>query len=198
MSANTLLSGYSFCDLLAHGREMDQVIARKDGSLLQHSTPELERWLNSLPAALPRLNGFLLAFVLLFFTLTFASDLLVLIAALPDTAPPVTAALYFIPAMLFTFANLSAVFLVSRGKTAGLAWFGRVHQALLCLTAVLLFCSAFAGEKHHVVMSGVSLALMLLCRTLFNRPGFILFVLYARTQRIAILARRLRVESYRE
>lgn len=56
-----------FCDLLAHGREMEQVIARGDNSLLQHSTPELERWFDKPPSELPRQNGFPLAFVLLFF-----------------------------------------------------------------------------------------------------------------------------------
>ena len=41
MRLATLISGWLFCDLLAHGREMEQVIARGDNSLLQHSTPEL-------------------------------------------------------------------------------------------------------------------------------------------------------------
>ncbi|WP_053075965.1 hypothetical protein [Pluralibacter gergoviae] len=67
MSFASIISGYYFCDLLAHGREMDQVIARNDASLLQHSTPELERWFDKPPAELPRQNGFPLAFVLLFF-----------------------------------------------------------------------------------------------------------------------------------
>jgi hypothetical protein len=45
---------------------MEQVIARGDNSLLQHSTPELERWFDKPPSELPRQNGFPLAFVLLF------------------------------------------------------------------------------------------------------------------------------------
>jgi hypothetical protein len=58
MRLTTLISGWFFCDLLAHGREMEQVIARGDNSLLQHSTPELERWFDKPPSELPRQNGF--------------------------------------------------------------------------------------------------------------------------------------------
>ena len=189
MSANTLLSGYSFCDLLAHGREMEQVIARKDGSLLQHSTPELERWFDKPPAELPRQNGFPLAFVLFCFILPFAVDLLLLLAALPALSPSAEAALYFIPAILLTLANLTATYLISRGKTSGLAWYGRVHHALIWLTTFLFLRSALAGETHHAVMGLVALLMLLLCRIILNGRGFILFVLYARTQRITALAR---------
>ena len=189
VSFASIISGYYFCDLLAHGREMDQVIARNDASLLQHSTPELERWFDKPPAELPRQNGFPLAFVLLFFLLPFAADLLVLLAAMPGLTPPEGAALYFIPAILFTFANLTATYLISRGKTAGLAWYGWMHQALTCLTTLLFLRSALAGETHHAVMGLTGLLLLLLCRIVLNGRGFILFVLYARTQRIAALAR---------
>ncbi len=163
---------------------MEQVIARNDGSLLQHSTPELERWFDKPPAELPRQNGFPLAFVLFCFILPFAVDLLLL---LPALSAPAQAALYFIPAILLTLANLTATYLISRGKTSGLAWYGRVHQTLIWLTTFLFLRSALAGETHHAVMGLV--ALLLLCRIILNGRGFILFVLYARTLRITALAR---------
>ena len=59
MRLATLISGWLFCDLLAHGREMEQVIARGDNSLLQHSTPELERWFDNRPLNCPGRTDFL-------------------------------------------------------------------------------------------------------------------------------------------
>jgi hypothetical protein len=97
MRLTTLISGWLFCDLLAHGREMEQVIARGDNSLLQHSTPELERWFDKPPSELPRQNGFPLAFVLLFFLVAFACNLLTLMSMLPKQTPPVKGA-YLLPA----------------------------------------------------------------------------------------------------
>ncbi|EMD1656615.1 hypothetical protein QEG60_005209 [Pluralibacter gergoviae] len=189
MNIQVIISGYYFCDLLAHGREMEPVIARNDASLLQHSTPELERWFDKPPAELPRQNGFPLAFVLLFFIITFALNLLLLLTILDIQSPPVHGALFFIPCLLITVINLTATYLISRGKTAGLAWYGWMHQALTCLTTLLFLRSALAGETHHAVMGLIGLLLLLLCRIVLNGRGFILFVLYARTQRIAALAR---------
>lgn len=57
-----------------------------DNSLLRHSTPELERWFAKPPAELPRQNVFPLAFVLFFFLLAFAGELLTLLALLPADA----------------------------------------------------------------------------------------------------------------
>ena len=168
---------------------MEPVIARNDASLLQHSTPELEHWFDKPPAELPRQNGFPLAFVLLFFIITFALNLLLLLTILDIQSPPVHGALFFIPCLLITVINLTATYLISRGKTAGLAWYGWMHQALTCLTTLLFLRSALAGETHHAVMGLIGLLLLLLCRIVLNGRGFILFVLYARTQRIAALAR---------
>ncbi len=38
-----IILGKPFYDLLQHGREIDRAIARRDGTSLNHSTPELER-----------------------------------------------------------------------------------------------------------------------------------------------------------
>lgn len=195
MGLATLISGRFFCDLLAHGREMEQVIARGDSSLLQHSTPELERWFDKPPAELPRQNGFPLAFVLLFFLVAFACTLLTLMAMLPKQTPPVRALIFFVPAILFIFSNLTATYLIARGKTSGLAWYGLVHGILSVLSAALLLITVLNGQTHHAVIMLVSLLIMLACRTVFNGRGFILFVLYGRTQRIATLSRGMRLKS---
>lgn len=195
MGLATLISGRFFCDLLAHGREMEQVIARGDSSLLQHSTPELERWFDKPPAELPRQNGFPLAFVLLFFLVAFACTLLTLMAMLPKQTPPVRAFIFFVPAILFIFSNLTATYLIARGKTSGLAWYGLVHGILSVLSAALLLITVLNGQTHHAVIMLVSLLIMLACRKVFNGRGFILFVLYGRTQRIATLSRGMRLKS---
>ncbi|XWJ93114.1 hypothetical protein ACRARH_13415 [Phytobacter ursingii] len=195
MRLTTLISGWFFCDLLAHGREMEQVIARGDNSLLQHSTPELERWFDKPPSELPRQNGFPLAFVLLFFLVAFACNLLTLMSMLPRQTPPTRALLFFLPAILFIFSNLTATWLIARGKTSGLAWYGLVHGVLTMLSAVLLAITVLNGQMHHAVIMLVAMLIMLACRYVLNGRGFILFVLYSRTQRIATLSRGMRIRS---
>ena len=195
MRFSTVISGRYFCDLLAHGREMDQVTARGDSSLLQHSTPELERWFDKPPAELPRQSGFPLAFVLLFFLIAYACNWLTLMALLPKQTPPVRAFLFFVPAILFIVSNLTASYLIARGKTSGLVWYGGVHSVLAVLSAILLMVTLLKGETHHTVIMLASLLIMLACRSVFNDRGFILFVLYGRTQRIATLSRRMRLKS---
>lgn len=194
MRFSTVISGRYFCDLLAHGREMDQVIARGDSSLLQHSTPELERWFEKPPAELPRQSGFPLAFVLLFFLIAYACNWLTLMALLPKPTPPVRVFLFFVPAILFIFSNLAASYLIARGKTSGLVWYGGVHSVLAVLSAILLMVTLLKGQTHHTVIMLASLLIMLACRYVFNGRGFILFVLYGRTQRIATLSRRMRLK----
>jgi lysylphosphatidylglycerol synthetase-like protein (DUF2156 family) len=174
---------------------MEQVIARGDNSLLQHSTPELERWFDKPPSELPRQNGFPLAFVLLFFLVAFACNLLTLMSMLPRQTPPTRALLFFLPAILFIFSNLTATWLIARGKTSGLAWYGLVHGVLTVLSAVLLAITVLNGQMHHAVIMLVAMLIMLACRYVLNGRGFILFVLYSRTQRIATLSRGMRIRS---
>ncbi|MGK9173812.1 hypothetical protein KXR87_11360 [Yokenella regensburgei] len=195
MGFATFISGRFFCDLLAHGHEMEEVIARGDNSLLQHSTPGLERWFDKPPAELPRQNGFPLAFALLFLLVAFAGTLLTLMALLPKQSPSVRAFCFFVPAVLFIFSNLTATLLIARGRTSGLAWYGMVHRTLSVLSAALLLVTLLNGQTHHAVIMLASLIALLACRTLFNGRGFILFVLYSRTQRIATLSREMRVKN---
>jgi len=164
MRFSTVISGWYFCDLLAHGREMDQLIARGDNSLVQHSTPELERWFDKPPAELPRQSGFPLAFVLLFFLMAYAGNMLTLLALLPKQTPPVRVFLFFVPGILFIVGNLTASYLIARGKTSGLAWYGLMHGILTVLSAVLLVATLLKGETHHAVIMLAALVIMLACR----------------------------------
>ena len=185
VSLSTLISGYYFCNLLAQGREIEQAIA-PEGAELSSFAGRRGRSLFSLP----RPVGYPLGAVLLLFILTYAAGVLPLLSTI--SAPPlVHAGLYFIPAIPFIFANLRATYLISRGRSAGLAWYGWVHQALFFLSIFTLARSLLAAESRHAAMGLIALLLVLLCRAVLNGRGFISFVLYARTQRIARLSRRL-------
>lgn len=48
-----IILGKPFYDLLQHGREIDRAIARRDGTSLNHSTPELERYFSRPPRTSP-------------------------------------------------------------------------------------------------------------------------------------------------
>lgn len=114
---------------------------------------------------------------------------------LPRQTPPTRALIFFLPAILFIFSNLTATWLIARGKTSGLAWYGLVHGVLTMLSAVLLAITVLNGQMHHAVIMLVAMLIMLACRYVLNGRGFILFVLYSRTQRIATLSRGMRIRS---
>jgi len=70
------LVGRNIAELLQHGREIDQVIARQDKSILARSTTELERYFKQPSGALPRQNGFPVAIVLMLLLVAFTFNLL--------------------------------------------------------------------------------------------------------------------------
>jgi hypothetical protein len=70
-----------------------------------------------------------------------------------------------------------------------------VHGVLTVLSAVLLAITVLNGQMHHAVIMLVAMLIMLACRYVLNGRGFILFVLYSRTQRIATLSRGMRIRS---
>lgn len=67
-----IILGKPFYDLLQHGREIDRAIARRDASLLNHSTPELERYFSRPPGERPRQNPFPVAALFPLFLVAFA------------------------------------------------------------------------------------------------------------------------------
>jgi len=83
MKIRIFLTGMRFWELFQHGKKIEQVIARKDCQLLQHSTIELERYFDKPPQQLPHQNAFSLALTLLLFLLTFALNLLTLLHVIP-------------------------------------------------------------------------------------------------------------------
>ncbi|MBP2169606.1 hypothetical protein J2125_002798 [Erwinia toletana] len=195
MQLLTLIAGSRFFKLLQHGRETEQIIARKDGSLLQHSTIELERYFANPPAQLPRQNAFSLALALLCFLVVFVLNLLMLLHILPDQQPQVRALCFFLPSILFLISILSASYLTSRGYLHGLKLFFALHSLLFTATIVQLMLALLADNSRHAVMMLVALAATLFCRRLINSQSFILFVLWCRSQRISSLARSIRSKS---
>ncbi|MCU5773714.1 hypothetical protein N5923_12890 [Erwiniaceae bacterium BAC15a-03b] len=195
MQLLAFLAGSRFYKLLQHGRETEQIIARNDDSLLQHSTIELERYFDNPPAQLPRQNAFSLALALLCFLVVFVLNLLMLLHILPDQQPQVRALCFFLPSILFLISILSASYQTSRGYLRGLNLFFALHGLLFIATIAQLMLAMLAGDSRHAVMMVVALAAALLCRRLINSQSFILFVLWCRSQRIASLAREIRSEN---
>lgn len=192
MKPNTLITGSRFAELLQHGKETEQIIARNDASLLQHSTLELERYFDMPPAQLPRQNAFALALALLGYLVVFALNLLMLLHWLPAQQPLARALSFFLPSMLFLLTILSASYLISRGLTRGLSVFCWLQTLFSGSTLLLLVVALLAGESGRAMLLLVALAVVLLCRWLLNSQSFIVFVLWCRSQRIATLARAFR------
>ncbi|MDF2779698.1 MAG: hypothetical protein K0S90_3221 [Enterobacteriaceae bacterium] len=70
------VAGSIFYDLLQHGREIESAIARHDASLLNHTTPALERYFSRPPSELPRQNPYTVATLFPLFLVAFALNLL--------------------------------------------------------------------------------------------------------------------------
>ncbi|ARJ43615.1 hypothetical protein B1H58_17250 [Pantoea alhagi] len=193
MQLTHFLSGRYFSDLLQHGREVDITISRKDDSLLRHSTIDMERWFAKSSHEMPKQNGFPLALALLLFLLVFALDMLTMLAMVPSLPYPLHALLFFAPSILFILSNLTATYLIARGKTAGLLWYSGVYHSLALASLLLLFCALVTGDMQNCLLMVIALFLWFGCRYLFNSRAFIAFVLFCRTQRIAALARAMRL-----
>lgn len=189
-----LLAGNIFYDLLQHGREIESAIARRDASLLSHSTPELERYFSRPPRELPRQNAFPIATLFPLFLVAFSFNLLPFLHTLPSLSPPLHALSFFAPSLVMIVALITASVLLARGFIAGLAGF-------LLLFLILLALTVLQGGRHLLAegAGGWSLAIAALallgCRMVFNSRGFVLFAIYCRTQRLAALARKMRQKS---
>lgn len=59
-----LLTGHVSYELLQHGKRIEDAIARHDNDLLNHSTPELERYFSRPLSELPRQNAYPVAILL--------------------------------------------------------------------------------------------------------------------------------------
>lgn len=194
MSFSSWLAGHVFCDLLQHGREIEPAIARKDASLLTHSTPELERYFDKPPAELPRQNAFPVAIVLLLFLVAFVLNLLTVLRLFSALTPPMHALLFFAPSLVMLLSIITASFFLARGYSVGIAGFYYLFTALMVLTvAQLVFNLLIHGGAAVPLL--LAFAALLGCRRVLNGRGFVLFSLYCRTQRIVKVAREVRLRS---
>lgn len=194
MSFVSLLTGRVFQDLLQHGKEIEEAIAHRDIRLLNHSTPELERYFSRPLSELPRQNPYPVAVLLPLFLVAFALNLLPFLSALQGVSPLHHALSFFVPSLTMTGALIVISVLLARGKTSGLLGFRALFIILLITTLVqvLHFLLSHDGGLFPLVIASFAL---LLCRVVMNSSGFVLFTLYCRTQRLAILAREMRLKA---
>ena len=187
------LVGRNFTELLQQGREIDQVIARQDDSIVARSTTELERYFKQPSESLPRQNGFPVALVLMLLLVAFAFNLLTFLHVLPPLTPQIHALSFFVPSIVVLGAILTASYLLARGHTAGVQGLAYVWAVLLISTVLLLSYSVVTGS-HLGLWLLLALAALVGARWLLNGQAFILFAIYCRTQRLASVARQRRMK----
>lgn len=194
MSFVSLLTGRVFQDLLQHGKEIEEAIAHRDPRLFNHSTPELERYFSRPLSELPRQNPYPVAVLLPLFLVAFALNLLPFLSALQGLSPLHHALSFFVPSLTMTGALIVISVLLARGKTSGLLSFMALFIILLIATLIqgLYLLFSHDGGLWPLVIASSAL---LLCRMVMNSRGFVLFTLYCRTQRLARLAREMRLKS---
>ncbi|PAO24428.1 hypothetical protein [Enterobacter roggenkampii] len=190
----SLLTGRVFQDLLQHGKDIEEAIARRDTRLLDNSTPELERYFSRPLSELPRQNPYPVAMLLPLFLVAFALNLLPFLSTLQGLSPLHHALSFFLPSLTMTGALIVISVLLARGKTSGLLGFRALLIILLITTLVQVLHVMLSHDGSlwpHVIASFA----LLLCRVVMNGSGFVLFTLYCRTQRLARLAREMRLKS---
>lgn len=187
------LIGRNLTELLQQGREIDQVIARQDNSVLACSTTELERYFKQPSESLPRQNGFPVALVLMLLLVAFAFNLLTFLHVLPPLTPQIHALGFFVPSIVVLGAILTASYLLARGHTSGVQGLAYVWAVLLISTVLLLIYSVVTGS-HSGLWLLLALAALVGARWLLNGQAFILFAIYCRTQRLASVARQRRMK----
>ncbi|EHN8793337.1 hypothetical protein I4B01_002969 [Enterobacter kobei] len=189
----TFLTGKVFQDLLQHGRELEEAISHHDIHLLNHSTPELERYFSRPLNELPRQNPYPVAVLLPLFLVAFAFNLLPFLHAFPGLSPLHHALSFFLPSLVMIGALIITSILLARGLTSGLAGFLVLFFILLIITVVqaVYLLLAHQGSSWPLVIAFFALVL---CRLVMNGRGFVLFTLYCRTQRLARLARKMRLK----
>ncbi|MBT1713243.1 hypothetical protein KK116_03060 [Enterobacter dykesii] len=194
MSFVSLLTGRVFQDLLQHGKEIEEAIAHRDTRLLNYSTSELERFFSRPLRELPHQNPYPVAVLLPLFLVAFALNLLHFLSALQGLSPLHHALSFFVPSLTMTGALIVISVLLARGKTSGLLGFRSLTIILLITTLVQVLHILLSrdGDLWPLVIASFAL---LFCRLVMNSSGFVLFTLYCRTQRLARLAREMRLKS---
>lgn len=191
MSIVSPIVGPVFYDLLQHGREIDRAIARRDASLLNHSTPGLERYFSRPPGEIPRQNPFPVAALFPLFLVAFAFNLLPFLQTLPPFSAPIRVVSFFVPAFMVVIVLLTSGVLLARGYTLGLKGFLALFLILSASSAAQVLRAMVSAGESLWPLAFAALAL-LCCRLIFNRQGFVLFAIYCRSQRLALLSGKLR------
>ncbi|EMP9723841.1 hypothetical protein WJU70_000363 [Enterobacter cloacae] len=191
----SLLTGRVFQDLLQHGKVIEEAIARRDTRVLNHSTPELEGYFSRPLSELPRQNPYPVAALLPLFLVAFALSLLPFLSALQGLSPLHHALSFFVPSLIMTGALIVISVLLARGVTSGLLGFMAVFIILLVITLVQVLHLLFSHSGNLWPLVTASFALIL-CRMVMNSSGFVLFTLYCRTQRLARVAREIRLKNH--
>ena len=195
MSLYKMLAGSRCSELRQFGLETELLIKNNDPQLLQHSTPAMESYFNRPSGTLPRQNGFYAATLLLMLVLDFVLNLLALLNLLPDFSPALKALSFFTPAFVFSAVTLTGSYLLSRGKTSGLTCLFMLYSLLGLANVIHLVIYLIKVDAVHVVMMITGTGCMFACRQIFNSAGFITFVLFCRSQRVATFARHMRMNS---
>lgn len=94
-----LLTGHVSYELLQHGKRIEDAIARHDDVLLDHSTPELERYFSRPLSELPRQNAYPVAILLPLFLIIFAFNLLPFLRLVSSISPSLHALSFFVPSL---------------------------------------------------------------------------------------------------
>lgn len=187
------LVGRHITELLQQGRELDQVIARQDNSILACSITDLERYFKQPSESLPRQNGFPVALVLMLLLVAFAFNLLTFLYVLPPLTPQIHALSFFVPSIVVLGAILTASYLLARGHPAGVKGLAYIW-AILLITTVLLSSYSIVTGSHSGLWLLLALAALVGARWLLNGQAFILFAIYCRTQHLASVARQRRMK----
>ncbi|WP_336213486.1 hypothetical protein [Enterobacter sp. P82] len=182
----SLLTGRVFLDLLKHGKEIEESIAR-------YSTPEMEQSFSPPLSELPRQNPYPVATLFPLFLVVFAFNLLPFLHTMQGLSPLNHALSFFVPSLIMTGALIVISALLARGATSGLLGFMTLFIVMLVLTLVqtLYLLLSHDGSLWPLV---IAFSALLLCRVVMNSSGFVLFTLYCRTQRLARLAREMRLK----
>ncbi|MEZ7297165.1 hypothetical protein [Enterobacter cloacae] len=140
-------------------------------------------------------NGkFLMGFLSLFTGRVFQDLLQHGKSALQGLSPLQHALSFFVPSLIMTGALIVISVLLARGMTSGLLGVMAVFIILLVVTLAqglhLLF--SHDGSLWPLVIASFAL---ILCRGVMNSSGFVLFTLFCRTQRLASVAREIRLKS---
>ncbi|MDQ8598532.1 hypothetical protein, partial [Klebsiella aerogenes] len=122
---------------------------------------------------------------------SFPFNLLPFLQPLPPFSAPIRVASFFVPALVVVIFLLTSGVLLARGYTLGLKGFLALFLLLSASTAAQALRAMVSAGESLWPLAFAALAL-LCCRLIFNRRGFVLFTIYCRSQRLALLAGKLR------